>query len=141
MVSNGNSLANERQKLEEEKGIIIRFVIGHRWDFLIFTFRYCCAFLLLIILLRLFSHDLRTLFCGLTIKLYPTDNCITLYYLFLVQVVFIYIVFFVLIGGILVLLVDETINNYINDTMSWNLGLTHMMNSNMVGWVHTFLRC
>jgi len=26
MVSNGTSLANERQKLEEEKGIIIRFL-------------------------------------------------------------------------------------------------------------------
>jgi len=65
MVSNGTSLANERQKLEEEKGIIIRFVIGHRSDFFIFTFHYCCAFLLLIILLHLFSHDLGTFFCGL----------------------------------------------------------------------------
>jgi len=51
-------------------GIIIRFVIGHRSDFLIFTFHYCCAFLLLIILLHLFSHDLRTFFCGLL------SNCI-----------------------------------------------------------------
>lgn len=30
MVSNETSSAEERKKLEEEKGIIIRFVIGHR---------------------------------------------------------------------------------------------------------------
>ena len=32
MVSNGTSSAEERKKLEDEKGIVIRFVIGHRSD-------------------------------------------------------------------------------------------------------------
>lgn len=32
-ISNTLKLGEKRKKLEEEKGIIIRFVIGHRWDF------------------------------------------------------------------------------------------------------------